>query len=283
MADLRPLVGVHDQRGAAPQQGEPPPSKRSCADTHFPPPSRNRSFALQQKLRSLDNGAMPTVLALGNRLVFHEVGWALANFLQWIEGQKQRIKRHRTTIESVRSSRFAATDFFRPSSPESAARRRRRILRSMVDEERRKSKKAPTRAPRNVLIGAYETDRPASNSFFEVALDFDPGALVEELRVDHAHLGATPMGVRHSGHTSRTPGAGRALLGWMARRVRRLSRSLHPHVRRTQALRRPPQLPSRLGGDVPRQPDDRGCTGTRRHRHADAQQALCRVSTGRAA
>ncbi len=167
--------------------------------------------ALQQKLRSLDNGAMPTVLALGNRLVFHEVGWALANFLQWIEDQSARDQKAWDDYREREIKPFSATDFFRPSYPE--------WLRDGIGEyfeawwENDETKKAQRVLRGNILIGAYEQWRV--DSFFEVALDFNPGALVKELRVDHAHLGTTPVGVGHAG-TRRALRHQWALLDWMA-------------------------------------------------------------------
>ena len=72
---------------------------------------------MQKHLRRLDDGAMPTVLALGNRLVFHEVGWTLLHFVQWIEEQATPDDavwaEYRAGIKP-----FPTTDFFRAGYPE---------------------------------------------------------------------------------------------------------------------------------------------------------------------
>jgi hypothetical protein len=166
---------------------------------------------IQRKLRSLDDGAMPTVLALGNRMVFHEVGWTMAHLLSWLEAGSARKPK---TWEDYRAGiePFAPTDFFRPAHPE--------WLRDGVGAyydawfENNPAKKAQHVLRGNILIGAYEQWRV--DSFFEVALDFNPGSLVKDLRVtDHEKMVDQMMGIRHAG-TRRALRHQWALLDWMA-------------------------------------------------------------------
>jgi hypothetical protein len=67
----------------------------------LPPKVTGPLVEMQKRMRRLDDGAMPTVLALGNRLVFHEVGWTLLHFVSWIESQSA----YGTAPASSRSTR----------------------------------------------------------------------------------------------------------------------------------------------------------------------------------
>jgi hypothetical protein len=166
---------------------------------------------VQRRLRSLDHGALPTVMALGNRMVFHEIGWTIVEFLEWIEGQDARDPDAWATYKA-RIEPFDSTDFFRPGYPE--------WLRDGVGAyydawwENDRAKKAQLVLRGNILLGAYEQWRV--DSFFRVALDFNPGSLVKELRVrQHDQLATQPVGVRHAG-TRRALRHQWALIDWMA-------------------------------------------------------------------
>jgi len=167
--------------------------------------------SIQKQLRNLDDGAMPVVLALGNRLVFHEVGWTMIDFVTWIEKQKTRDD---DAWEEYRSkiTAFESTDFFRPAYIE--------WLRDGVGAyydawwEPDPTRRAQSVLRGNILIGAYEQWRV--DSFFEVALDFNPGALITELRVGkHDEVGTRPVGVRYGG-TRRALRHQWAMLNWMS-------------------------------------------------------------------
>ena len=167
--------------------------------------------AVQRRLRSLDDGAMPTVLALGNRLVFHEVGWTIASFLDFMGGPD--------AADADKAAEFCGRiqpskpdDFFRPCYPE--------WLRDGVFAYYKASRtndaheKAELVLRGNILIGAYEQWRV--DSFFEVALDFNPGALVKDLRAGpHDAPGTRQVGVRHAG-TRRAMRHQWAALDWMS-------------------------------------------------------------------
>ncbi len=166
---------------------------------------------IQKRLRSLDDGAMPTVLALGNRMVFHEIGWNVAHFVAWLEGQTARDANawaaYRADVKA-----FAANDFFRPCYPEWL----RDGFGSYYEAwwETDPAQKAQHVLRGNILIGAYEQWRV--DSFFEVALDFNPGSLVKDLRVDkHDAIGTHLMGVRHTG-TRRALRHQWAVFEWMS-------------------------------------------------------------------
>ncbi len=48
-------------------------------------PFRPPLTRLQLDLRKLSDASMPRTLAIGNRLVFHEIGWATSSFLDWYD------------------------------------------------------------------------------------------------------------------------------------------------------------------------------------------------------
>jgi ER-bound oxygenase mpaB/B'/Rubber oxygenase, catalytic domain len=190
----------------------PNPRLEELLAHHALPPKVVRPLVeVQKRMRSLDHGAMPTVMALGNRMVFHEIGWTMAEFLAWIETQTARDPdawaRYHAQIKP-----FESTDFFRPGYAE--------WLRDGVGAyyeawwETNPAKKAQLVLRGNILLGAYEQWRV--DSFFRVALDFNPGALVKELRVrQHDQMSTQPVGVRHAG-TRRALRHQWAALDWMA-------------------------------------------------------------------
>ncbi len=169
---------------------------------------------IQRELRALDDGAMPTVLALGNRLVFHEVGWNLAEFLGFVETHKSKKSADagwgKFCHEKLKP--FEATDFFRPCYREWLFDG----IQAYYDAwwESNDDKKAQLILRGNILIGAYEQWRV--DSFFEVALDFNPGALIKELRTsDHSKLAQNLVGIKHA-NTRRALRHQWAMLDWMA-------------------------------------------------------------------
>ena len=177
--------------------------------------------ATQKRLRSLDDGAMPVVLALGNRMVFHEIGWTVAEFLRFLDGRYEG-EEPDTFLNPADPVHFdaycsqiqpsAADDFFRPCYPEWL----REGIRSYYAAYR--AKDADTKAEQvlrgNILIGAYEQWRV--DSYFEVALDFNPGALVRDLRIGpHAAPGTRPVGIKHGG-TRRALRHQWAAINWMS-------------------------------------------------------------------
>lgn len=167
--------------------------------------------AIQKQLRSLDDGAMPTVLALGNRMVFHEVAYTMIKFLDWIENQE---KRDPDKWEEYKDSiaAFESTDFFRQGDLEELRDGMSAYYDAWFEPDTVIRAQHVLRG--NILIGAYEQWRV--DSFFEVALDFNPGALITDLRVGkHDEVGTRPVGVRNAG-TRRALRHQWALLNWMS-------------------------------------------------------------------
>jgi ER-bound oxygenase mpaB/B'/Rubber oxygenase, catalytic domain len=166
---------------------------------------------MQRYVRTLDDGAMPRMLALGNRLVFHEVGWTVAHFLTWIDGQQARDTEAWDAYERAIEP-FPPTDFFRPSYPEWL----RGGMRAYYDAwwERDPDRKAQLVLLGNMLIGGYEQWRV--DSFFEVALDFNPGTLIDRLRIaNHDDLAIELNGIRR-GEMRRSFRQQRGMLNWMS-------------------------------------------------------------------
>jgi hypothetical protein len=166
--------------------------------------------AIQRQLRSLDDGAMPTVLALGNRLVFHEVAYTMVEFLDWIENPERNPATWEEYKEGI--APFESTDFFRPGDLEQLRDGMSAYYDAWV--ERDPTVRAQHVLRGNILIGAYEQWRV--DSFFEVALDFNPGALITDLRIGkHDDVGTRPVGVRYGG-TRRALRHQWAMLNWMS-------------------------------------------------------------------
>jgi hypothetical protein len=210
---------------------------------------------MQRYVRTLDDGAMPRMLALGNRLVFHEVGWTVAHFLTWIEGQEGRDAEAWNAYER-RIEPFPPTDFFRPSYPGWL----RGGIRAYYDAwwEHDPVRKAQLVLLGNMLIGAYEQWRV--DSFFEVALDFNPGTLIERLRIaNHDALEIELNGIRR-GEGRRSFRQQRGMLNWMADAYAAfltrcvLTWEAPLESRSPMALRLGCDLPSRRGA-LPQSPD----------------------------
>jgi hypothetical protein len=167
--------------------------------------------AIQRRLRSLDDGAMPVVLALGNRLVFHEVGWTMVEFLDWIkanpEPNEADFARYKVSIQPTEE-----TDFFRACYVDWLRDGVEAYYRAWHDPDEKRKAQHILRG--NILIGAYEQWRV--DSFFEVALDFNPGALIKDIRIDHHN--AVPqqtVNIRHAG-TRKALRHQWAMIDWMS-------------------------------------------------------------------
>jgi hypothetical protein len=180
----------------------------------LPPRVAHALVEIQRRLRSLDDGAMPAVLALGNRLVFHEVGHTVAHFLQWIKTQEGRDPAAWSVYERKKIQPFPATDFFRPSYATWLRGGMHAYYDAWwVDEPTLKAQKI---LKGNLLIGAYEQWRV--DAFFEVALDFNPGALIDELRLpEHGRdqMVEQLLRVKHAG-TRRALRHQWAMINWAA-------------------------------------------------------------------
>jgi hypothetical protein len=164
----------------------------------LPPSVTGPLVAVQRRLRSLDDGAMPTVLALGNRMVFREVGSALSDFLDWIEGLPEDATWNAATRDEYLQGvdPLPADDFFRPCYTDWLRQGIGAYYDAWYEAQPRKRAQHVFRG--NILIGAYEQWRV--DSYFEIALDFNPGALVKDLRPGpNDDVGVRRLGVRRGG------------------------------------------------------------------------------------
>ena len=127
-----------------------------------------------------------------------------------------------------------------------AARRCRRLLRR-AGGRRTRSATAQLVLKGNILIGVYEQWRV--DSFFEVALDFNPGVLVKDLRIGRHDEFAAPVGIRHVG-TRRGPSPSVGAVRLDGRRLRRVPHARGAHLGRTPLTKKPTSL--RLGWIFPR-------------------------------
>ena len=113
----------------------------------------------------------------------------MINFLNWIKDQRGRDPDAWAAYRAGITV-FEATDFFRPCYPEWL--REGMSADSTAWRTDDPALKAQHVFRGNILIGAYEQWRV--DAFFEVALDFNPGALVKDLRIScHDEVGTRPM------------------------------------------------------------------------------------------
>ncbi|MGH9026788.1 MAG: oxygenase MpaB family protein [Acidimicrobiia bacterium] len=162
------------------------------------------------------DGALPRVLALGNRLVFHEVGYAVTRFLEWAEKSTadDEWDKHREKIEP-----YEATDLFPAADVEQLRGGLECYYRAKkaTDEE-----KANLVLRGNVLLVAYEQWRV--DSMLKVALNPTPSRFLRVVRANpHAHTelslprAGTPWALRHHSPIRRTLAAqyGGAITQWV--------------------------------------------------------------------
>ena len=222
---------------------------------------------------------MPTVLALGNRLVFHEVGWNLTKFLEYVEAYDTKADADSHWDEYQREIEpFEATDFFRPCYPEWL----HDGIRSYYDAwwETDDDKKAQHILRANILIGAYEQWRV--DSFFEVALDFTPGSLIKDLRTrDHDKLAQNLVGVRHAKRAALCVTSGRCSTGWQTHTPRSSPSSysrgtLRSTVRRPARCASVPTSPPRCATA----PTNTGSTSTTTRAASSPRSIVPAVSSG---
>jgi ER-bound oxygenase mpaB/B'/Rubber oxygenase, catalytic domain len=168
---------------------------------------------IEHRLRNVDRGAIPILLAAGNRLVFHEIGYAVTAFLEWLRGRRDA-GRDGTVFDADAWAAYRATiqcwpanDFFRACDAN--------MLRDALEAYYRAScasadpvLQAQLVLLGNLLLGAYEQWRV--DAYLEVALDLKPSGLVQPMRIDphdeagHDHAqpfallrAGTPFALRH--------------------------------------------------------------------------------------
>jgi hypothetical protein len=151
---------------------------------------------VQREIRLASDQAMPRVLALGNRLVFHEIGYALSQFLDWCDANPNATD---AEWQQFRASVVAgdASELFRECEVE--------WLRTGMDAYFRASrttdpmKRAQLVLRGNVYLAAYEQWRV--DPMLRLALDPLASRLVEFCAMNpHAAPGDRPHAVlRHSG------------------------------------------------------------------------------------
>ena len=183
---------------------KPSEAFRELIDSH--PPLRivrGPLIRLQHDMRMLSDAAMPRTLALGNHMVFHEIAYAAAKFLEWYDDAAEgrtldEWKEYRTTIIAE-----PATDLFQACDVEWLRDGVEAYFLAMLEKDPGAQARLVMRG--NVLLAAYEQWRLEP----VVALALDPVAknLVEVANTDlhaggkgpHAILrrAGTPWAFRH--------------------------------------------------------------------------------------
>jgi hypothetical protein len=132
-------------------------------------------WRVQYRVSTRDDGAAQRVLALGNHLIFCEIGLAVANFLEWANGSDDDWETYRAGIKPS-----GATDLFPAADVE-------QLRSGMECYYRAKTATDPVTQAElvlrgNLLLAAYEQWR--ADAMLKVALDPFPGHF---LRVVQAH------------------------------------------------------------------------------------------------
>jgi mpaB/rubber oxygenase-like protein len=136
---------------------------------------------LQYRVTTRDDGAAQQALALGNRLIFHEIGYAVIQLLEWVD---QNPGFDLTAWKQYRASKvnpYPATDLFPKADKHqlwSGLDCYYEARNPQIDEQRR----AELVLRGGVLLGAYEQTR--ADTMLKVALDPFPGDLVRALQPD---------------------------------------------------------------------------------------------------
>jgi ER-bound oxygenase mpaB/B'/Rubber oxygenase, catalytic domain len=154
---------------------------------------------LQYRVSTRDDGAAQRALALGNRLIFHEIGFAMIDFLEWADKHDDpddgSWERYRETITP-----YEASDLF----PAADVEQLRGGLECCYQAKYANTddQKAELVLRGNLLLGAYEQWRVGP--VLKVALDPWPGRLVRVIQADpHAAPelslpgAGTPWALRH--------------------------------------------------------------------------------------
>jgi hypothetical protein len=213
---------------------------------------------LHYRVVTRDRGAVQLALALGNRLIFHEIAYAVIQLLVWVEQYPEADlaawQMYRYREEGVHP--HEASDLF--PAAEAGARQLRMGLdcyfqaweeQRKEPEQRDEKKQAELVFQGNILLGAYEQER--ADRMLKAALDPFPGRFVQEVSADpHGEVSvpanAKPWALRNDWPL--LPEIAQQFGGLMTRWVMALEAPLF-----SWAIR-----PIRLGYGIP-MPDTRTC------------------------
>jgi hypothetical protein len=155
---------------------------------------------LQYRMTTRDNGDAQLALAMGNRLIFHEIGYAVIQLLDWVQKSPRfdlgAWQTHRT--REVKS--YPANDLFPKADIEQLWRGLDCLY--QASNARNDVDKAELVLRGNVLLAAYEQKR--ADQLLKIALDPRPGDLVRAVQAD-PHLRQLSLG------NAKTPWLRRAL------------------------------------------------------------------------
>ena len=174
---------------------------------------------LQYRVSTRDDGAAQRSLALGNRLIFHEIGYAMIDFVEWVERHpnfsEQKWAEYRQGIEP-----YEASDLFPAGDVEQLRGGLECYYRAKYAGSEKK--RAELVLQGNVLLGAYEQWR--ADPLLRIALDPFPGRLVRVVRANPHSApqlslpdAGTPWALRHHSPILRGLSAqfGRAMTRWV--------------------------------------------------------------------
>jgi ER-bound oxygenase mpaB/B'/Rubber oxygenase, catalytic domain len=154
---------------------------------------------LQYRVTTRDDGAAQLALAIGNHHVFHEIGYSVVQFLDWVDKNRDfdqgRWKAYRETIEP-----YEASDLFPAGNVEQLRSGLESYYRARYAADRKEKAELVLRG--NVLLGAYEQWR--LEPLLKVALEPFRGRFVRVIQADpHAPDtlsfpdAGTPWALRH--------------------------------------------------------------------------------------
>jgi hypothetical protein len=141
---------------------------------------------LQYRMSTRDNGAAQQALALGNRLIFHEIGYAVIQLLEWIEQNPGFDLRAWQAYRQSAVEPYEPNDLFPPADVDKLWRGLDCYYEA-TDAGSDTEEKAQLVLRGNVLLGAYEQRR--ADTMLKIALDPFPGSLIRAIQPDpHAPI-----------------------------------------------------------------------------------------------
>ena len=192
---------------------------------------------LQYRMTTRDNGDAQLALAMGNRIIFHEIGYAVIQLLDWVQ------KNHRFDLSAWRAYRtrevspYPANDLFPKADIEQLWHGLDCLYRA--SNARHDVDKAELVLRGNVLLAAYEQRR--ADQLLKIALDPRPGDLVRAVQAD-PHIRQLSLGKAKTAWPRRAFAAlfGAAMTRWvMALDVPLFGWTIRP-VRLGYGIPRPP-------------------------------------------
>lgn len=136
---------------------------------------------LQYRVTTRDDGAAQRALALGNRLIFHEIGYAVIQLLEWVAQNPNFNPAAWRAYSASQVKPYPSNNLFPPAN-EQQLRDGLDCYYKATNPQIAEQQQAELVLAGSVLLGAYEQTR--ADRMLKVALDPFPGDLVRALQPD---------------------------------------------------------------------------------------------------